>query len=179
MRLTINLATRTYINDRLVNLVLAVVGAVLTLAVVGTVWGIVGDTGTLRRLRGEIASLEGREHAGAKPVGRKELDAVLEQIRFANGLIERKSADWLQLLDRIETVVPDGISLTSVQPERAKQTLKLSGAARDFGRIRAMIDAMEASQDFTDVFLVSQSETRATDGRRTMTFVVTCKVVVQ
>ncbi len=179
MRLTINLATRTYINNRVVNLALAGVGIVLAVILAFLVSGLWADAGTVRKLSGDISAMEGKERAVTQPVDPKAYQTMLDTVRFANGVIERKTVNWLLLLDRFESVVPDGVALTSIKPDPRNQEIKVSGIALDFGRIRKLIETMESAPGFSDVFLTSQAETRGADNRKSMTFTFSCKVAVK
>jgi type IV pilus assembly protein PilN len=179
MRLTINLATRTYINTRIVTLSLAGVGAVLAIILLVAVSGLLTDAETVRKLTDDIAVLDGKQRAGEQPVNPGDYQALLDQVRFANGVIDRKTVNWLLLLDRFESVVPGGVALTSIQPDLKSRDVKVSGVALSFGKIRTLIEAMESSKDFSEVFLTSQAETRGADNQKLMTFTFACKVALK
>jgi type IV pilus assembly protein PilN len=179
MRLTINLATRTYINTRIVTLSLASVGTVLAVILLVAVSGLVTDAGTVRKLTDDIAVLDGKQRAGEQPVNPGDYQALLDQVRFANGVIERKTVNWLQIFDRFESVVPDGVALTSIQPNIKNREIKVSGVALSFGKIRTLIESMESSKEFSDVFLTSQAERRGADNQKLMTFTFSCKVALK
>ncbi len=176
MRLTINLATRFYINMRRVNFLIA--GAILLLLILlsAIVADIASDLGTMRRLNSGIAALEGKaaKSAGAAVPDRDYQD-LLARIRFANGIIEKKTFDWLTLFDRLENVVPDGIALSAIEPDPKDMGLKIGGLAKGFGNIRKFMENLEDSKFFTDVYLVSQSAMQVSQNEKGMSFQITCK----
>ena len=108
----------------------------------------------------------------------KQLKAQESRIRFANAAIERKSVNWLSLLDRLEEVVPTGVALTQIEPDRL-QGLKISGAAHSFANLRALLENMERSKNFSEVYLLSQSDAKVGLTQVGIQFSISCKVALQ
>jgi len=157
MRFTINLATRTYLDHRLINRVIVVSMLLLTAL---SAWKIVcfcWNMGELERLRSEIASLEGRLSGRQAGVSEKEYKRQLATIRFFNGIIEQKSNNWLALLDKLENATPEGIALVSLEPDKDKKTgaIKIEGLARNFDQVRSYLDRLEDSKAFSHILLLS------------------------
>jgi type IV pilus assembly protein PilN len=173
MRFNANLATKIYLNARLLKFYL--VAAVLLLVVIlfFNISNIAGRAGEAKRLTVEIAALEGKRESSGTGVTEKEYRALIEHIRFANEIIDKKTYNWLSLLDKIEMVVPDGIAITSIMPDTKGKTLKLPGTARSFSHLRVFIERLEDSKFFTDVYLTSQSISTES---KSIAFVLTCKV---
>jgi type IV pilus assembly protein PilN len=173
MKFDANLATKIYLNTRLLKFYL--IAAVLLLVVISfiNISNIAGRAGEAKRLTAEIAALEGKHKASGNGVTEKEYHALIEHIRFANEIIDKKTYNWLSLLNSIELVVPDGIAITSIEPDTKGKSLKLPGTARSFNHLRVFIERLEDSKFFTDVYLTSHSiSTESKD----ITFVLTCKV---
>jgi type IV pilus assembly protein PilN len=179
MHLTINLATRSYVDVRKLYLAIIVAGVLLLTVLFFTGAGLISDTAEVNRLTEEIAVLDGKQRTTEKAVSAKDYQALLDRIRFANSVIDKKSANWLQLLDRFETVVPDGITLTAIEPDSRDQTVKVSGVALNFKKIRTLVETMESSKDFSAVYLTGQTEIRVADRLKGMTFSLTCKVAAR
>jgi type IV pilus assembly protein PilN len=176
MRLTINLATRIYLNMRRLNIfmaaALALMGALLLFNLYLIATGLI-EKGRMKR---EIAEIEGKaKNEKSAEIPAKEYQALIDRIRFANGIIERKTFDWLSLLDKLEGVVPDGVAITSVQPSPKEGDLKLSGVARNFGALRKLVENLEESGVFTGVYLVSQSDVQGPQGEKGTGFNISCK----
>ncbi|HEX9023074.1 MAG TPA: PilN domain-containing protein [Geobacteraceae bacterium] len=174
MRLTINLATRVYVNTRQLNICIAAAIALLLLVMAAVCGNIAADLGAAKRLKDGIAVLEGKSRKGAA-VPEKDYQALLARIRFANGVIEQKTFDWLMLFDRLEGVVPDGIAISSIEPSAKDGGLRLSGVAKGFGNLRNFVENLEGSKFFTDVYLVSQSELQVSPAEKGLSFNITCK----
>ncbi len=173
MQLKINLATRTYVDSAKVNGALAVVGFLLVLGLFFNIKTIATNAGEMKRIRQEVTILEEKEKG---KVGEKEYQALLARIGVANAIIARKSYNWLQLLDRLETIVPDGIAMTSIQPDPKGGELKLTGVGRNFADMRRFMENLEATKFFTDVYLLSNSESKVGSSQKGMSFSISCKV---
>jgi type IV pilus assembly protein PilN len=117
--------------------------------------------------------LEGK---GRGRVGEKEYQNLLARIRFANAVIAQKSFNWLQLLDRLESVVPDGVAMTSIEPDLKGGGVKLAGVARSFAELRRFAENLEGSKFFTEVYLLGNAERKISESQKGMNFTITCKV---
>ncbi len=177
MRYTINLATRTYLDNRLINRI--AFGAIAVLFVL-TVWNVINissNMGEQSRLNSEIAAIENR--LGAKPGGisETELNRQKSRIRFYNDIIERKSSSWLKKLELFENNTPEGISLSSLSPDKKKEAWKLDGRARSFKLVQQYLEKLEASKDFSNVLLLSHQNITVGEKTRGVQFTISCKVV--
>jgi type IV pilus assembly protein PilN len=176
MRFTINLATKRYINHRAINA--SLLAAVCLLAILAGINGYVlydnmVETG---KIRTQLDSLSGRYGRGAEAKGftEQEYKALLENIALANGIIVRKSREWLLIPERLEEVVPDGVALDSVSFDAKEKGLKIAGSARNFGRLRTFVENMEKSAHFRDVLLVNHGDTKDKE-LKSVNFSITCK----
>lgn len=173
MRFDINLATRYYINTRQINL--AVAAAVILLGV-ALAWNIITFTTVSSEIGRLVADAAGKGSGELKNVSPQEYQALLGKISAANAIIARKSYNWLGLLDQLEGVVPDGVSISSLTPDTKGNALEISGVALNFKGLRTFVEQLEGSRFFTDVFLVSQSENKVSDTQKGINFSITCKV---
>jgi type IV pilus assembly protein PilN len=180
MRFTINLATRTYLDHRLINRV--IVASILLLTALSA-WKVVSfcwNLGELERLKGDIASLEGRLAGHQAGVSEKEYNRQLSTIRFFNGVIEQKTNNWLTLLEQLENATPEGIALVSLAPDMKTGTIKVEGLARNFDHIRSYLDHLEDSKTFSNILLLSHGDIAVGDKKsRGVKFVISCRLVNQ
>jgi type IV pilus assembly protein PilN len=174
MKLTINLATRRYVNLRRLNAWLfgcmLLLGGLLLFQVREAAY----NQAELSRIKEQSAASAKRSTAA--PVSQAQLKALSTKIRFANGLIEKKSVNWLKMLDYLEEVVPSGVALSQIEPNQREQLLKLAGVARTFADLRTLVENMEQSKNFSDVYLLSQSEAKVGLTQQGLQFTVSCKV---
>jgi len=179
MRFTLNLATKTYIDQRLVNRVV-VVSLVLLLALL--VWNVsrfARNMGELDRLAAENAAFEGRLNSRPTGVSEKEYNLLLASIRFYNGVIERKAFSWLALLEQLENSTPEGIALSSFAPEKNSGEFKIEGRAKSFANVKSYLEKMEDSHDFKDILLLSHSDVAFGEKSRGVQFTISCRVVMK
>jgi type IV pilus assembly protein PilN len=176
MKFTINLATRRYLNLRRIDLLLAVSLLALALLLVVRVREAAYNQAELGRLKTQIATLRPPQRGPAVSEGQLKVQGA--QIAFANAVIERKAMNWLGLLDRLEEVVPDGVAVTSLQPDaKERQQVAINGTARSFSNLRQLLEQMERSRNFSDVYLLSASETKVGKTQQGIAFAVRCKVL--
>lgn len=173
MRFDINLATRYYINERRINLGVAAAAILLGLLLASNIIAFTTASSEIGRL---AADLTGKTPGELKNVSPQEYQALLSKISAANAIIARKSYNWLGLLDQLEGVVPDGVSISSLTPDPKGGALDISGVALNFKGLRTFVEQMEESRFFTEVYLVSQSESKTSETQKGITFSITCKV---
>jgi type IV pilus assembly protein PilN len=176
MHLNINLATRTYVNSNRLNTVFAALFVVLLLLLLLEIRTVASTTGEIVRINGEIAEMERKNAGGARKVTEQEYQKLLTQIRYANAMILRKSFNWIALLDNLESVVPDGVAITQIEPDPKTKGLKVTGATLSFSRLRTMLENMENSSSFSDIYLLSQAQAKVGESQKGLTFSVNCQV---
>ena len=177
MRFTINLATRTYLDHRLLSRLAFCAIAVLLVLAMWNVSRVSSNMGEQSRLNAEIAAIQSR--LGAKPSGISATDISRQKvrIRFYNEIIERKSTNWLNLLELFENATPQGISLSSLSRDKKQGEWKLDGRARSFKAVRQYYEKLEASKNFSNVLLLSHQNMVAGEKVRGVQFTISCKVM--
>jgi type IV pilus assembly protein PilN len=175
MRLTINLATRRYINLPRLNALLVAGFVLVGGLLLFKVREIAYKQSDLARIASLSAAADRRPGEGPA-VGEAQLKELAAQTALANALIEKKSVNWLYLLDSLEEVVPEGVAITQLDPGKRDRPLKLSGIARSFANVRVLMENLEQSKKFSDVFLMSQAETKVGQTQHGVSFTITCKV---
>lgn len=175
MNLTINLATRRYINVRQLNTMLAVAFVVLAALLIFKVRSLANNQAEINRIKAESAAAS-RGTKGGPTVTPEQMKALDAKIAFANSLIDQKTLNWVVLLDKLELVVPAGVALTQVSPGIKDQTLKFTGVALSFDRLRNLLENMEQSPNFSEVYLLSQAEQKVGKTQQGLGFSISCKV---
>lgn len=175
--LDINLSTRVYIDKRRLSQVLGLCVCAALLFIGGNLWFLWVQYQELTRIESNMRASAEKMSKGSRTIAEKDFQQLQENIRFANGMLQRRGQFWLQMLDRLEQVVPDGVMLTSVDPDRqSASAIKISGMALDFRKVRLLYETMGSSALFTDVFLVSQTRAKVTENQEGVTFTLTAKV---
>ncbi len=176
MRFSINLATRTYLDQRLLNRCSAIILALLIVLLGWNITRVSSNLGEQRRLAPEISTLEGGLNARPGGVSEKDFSRQKTRISFFNEIIDRKGTAWLTLLDLVENATPDGISLATLTPGKKNGELKLDGRARSFATVRQYVEKLEGSKSFSDVLLLSHQELQVGEKGRGVQFSISCKV---
>ncbi len=124
MRLTINLATRPYVElDRIFRQLRLAIG-VLALTALGLVFWLHAQSAQAREQQRQIEAIQAKTAALDAERTRNEQRlrqpvnaAVLQQVDFLNGLYQRKSFSWTAVLMDLEEVLPAGVQVTSIDPQ--------------------------------------------------------------
>lgn len=173
MLLRINLATKTYLDRRKFNTIAGAVGGLLILLLFINISMVAGNAGELSRMGKEIGVLAGKD-TGSVP--QKDYQAVISRIQFANEIIARKTFNWISLLDALESVVPEGVAISAIDPKPKTEDLSIAGAARSFSGLRQLMENLENSNQFRDIYLTNQSEIKVGETQTGINFSITCKV---
>lgn len=176
MRFTINLATRTYLDNRLINRIAFGVIALLAALTVWNVIDISSNMGEQSRLKSEIAAIESKYSAKPGGITEAEFSRQKGRIRFYNGIIDRKNANWLRKLELFENSTPEGIALSSLAPGKMDEW-RLDGRARSFKNLQQYVEKLEASKDFSKVLLLSHQTIAVGEKTRGVQFTISCKVI--
>jgi len=176
MRFSINLATRTYIDTRLLNQIIGGLIAVLVLLLGWNVTRVATNLGEQQRLAAEVAVLEGRLKGKPGDVSEKEFKRQQVRIGLYNGIIDRKSVRWLSMLDLVESATPEGIALSVLAPGKKPGELKLEGRAKSFAAVRRYLETLEGTKSFSNVLLLSHQEFLLGEKGRGVQFAISCKV---
>ncbi|MGB9081397.1 MAG: PilN domain-containing protein [Desulfuromonadaceae bacterium] len=177
MRFTINLATRTYLDHRLLNRLGFCLIALLLVMAGWNVSRVSSNMGEQSRLKVEIAAIQSRLGTKAAGISGTEINRQKTRIRFYNEIIERKSTNWLNLLELFETVTPEGIALSSLTQGKNNEEWKLDGRAGSFKAVQRYLEKLESSKNISNIMLLSHQNITAGEHLRGVQFTISCKVV--
>jgi len=175
MNLQLNLATRYYVDFRKVNLSIAFIFSIVFFWFIADTYLLVTNYEEFQRLSGYKTSMI--TTGPGEKISDADYNRTLTSIKFTNTILEKRSYDWLTLLDNMESVVPNGVSLTGLVPDEKSSSIKLTGAARSIAAVRTLIEGMQSSQKFSEVFLTDHAILKGNDSVKGITFSVTCKAL--
>lgn len=175
MNLNINLATRVYVNFKMVNNVLMLFFLLCCCWMAFNVYIFASNLEQMNKYTDFMA----KKSMGAegKVISDVEYNRFLAKVNYANNILYKRSYDWLSLLENLEQLVPSGVSLRSLDPSNKGEALKLTGTATGFSSIRKFMENLEASKTFTEIYLTEQSIVRIDNKRKAVNFTVTCKAL--
>jgi type IV pilus assembly protein PilN len=166
MRITVNLATRPFIELRPLYARLRLSAAALTLAAVAFGAALHFLNAKAREAEAQMNALKTKTQGYQQLRQRNEARmrqpqnmAVLERSRFLNALFAKKSFSWTAVMMDLERVLPAGVQVTSIEPAATKSgevniRLRVSGE-RD--RAVELVRNLEKSQRFISPRLANES----------------------
>lgn len=123
MRISINLATRPFVELRPLFARLRLGMAGLAVLAVGLGIGLhvmnknaAVESATMRDLKVQTAVVENERAANEARMRQPQNAAVLERAKFLNSLFASKSFSWTSVMMDLETVLPAGVQVTSIDP---------------------------------------------------------------
>jgi type IV pilus assembly protein PilN len=166
MRITLNLATRPYADLKPALKRLRIAMAVLVVMGLGLLLGLRAfhqkaeeARSTEQRVQSQIDAIN-RERQGYQELMRQPAnDMLLKQVGTLNQLFDEKTFSWTLAMEDLETVLPGGVQVTTLEPTRAKDgkiTLRLRVVGpRD--RAVDLVENLEHSKYFLLPRIVGES----------------------
>ena len=158
--LRINLSTRPFYNERVVHLVLVLLGLVATTIMGVGAYHLVALSRSSTEL---IATSEANENQAAdiaaqvntmrQGINDSDLKALAGAASEASGLIARRRFSWTQFFNRLEGTLPPSVMLTSVRPEIEPDVVNVSleVLGSKVEHINTFIEQLEATGAFADI----------------------------
>ena len=174
MRITINLATRPFVELKPLYNRLRLVMAVLALVAIGLGAALYVLNRKDRSAEQQMDALEQQTQAlqqertqNETRMRRPENQAVLERAQFLNTVFAQKAFNWTSVMMDLEQVLPAGVQVTSIEPSMAADgvvsiQMRVNGP-RDLG-VNLMRN-LEHSKRFLQPRLVAESAQAQENGR--------------
>jgi type IV pilus assembly protein PilN len=176
MRISINLATRPFVELRPLFARLRIGMAALAILAIGLTVGLrmmskrvdVAEA-KMRELTVQTSVLDNERHANEARMRQPDNQAVLERSQFLNSVFQRKSFSWTAVMMDLENVLPAGVQVTSIEPVITPDgdvniRLRVSG---DRDREVDLVRNLERSQRFVAPRIVNESAQSQEQGRQT------------
>jgi Tfp pilus assembly protein PilN len=167
MKFTLNMASRRYINRRLLNRFYLGVILFLSLLLLMLIANGLRLAGYAGQFRHHLAQLKGQEQVAAaeqeKPPSAAELAQLRSKLEFARKIMKQDQFRWTDLLDRLEDVSIEGIRVRTIEPNYQDGSLILTALARDDQVFRDFLDNLLTSGQFSDVYLLEQNQVQIKD----------------
>jgi len=166
MRVSVNLASRPFIELRplfarlrIAMAALALLAVVLTVGLRVLSKRVDAAEAQMDQLRNQTSVLDNERHANETRMRQPQNQAVLERSRLLNDVFQRKSFSWTAVMMDLENVLPSGVQVTSIQPVitpdgEVNIRLRVTG---DRDREVDLIRNLERSQRFISPRLINES----------------------
>ena len=157
MRISVNLATRPFVELRPLFARLRLAMGVLALLAIGLGFGLHSLNARARAAQAQMDDLKAKTRAFEKErlanearMRQPQNRGVLERSQFLNALFAQKSFSWTAVMMDLEKVLPTGVQVTSLEPQIGKDggvsvRLRVSG---DRERAVLLLRNLETSQRF-------------------------------
>ncbi len=188
MRLKINLATKPYLDVRRMLLQwggLVVLLAIATFLLVGMAissWHESRDVNArIAALRTEIAQLDQQRKLALDVLGSPQNAAVVNNGKFLNGLIARKSFSWTRVFMQLEEIMPPRLHVVSIAPEllplsgTVQVKLTVAGTSRDAAV--ELVKRLEQSPSFRNARIAEETVVSEKNSPDTVRFHLTASYV--
>ena len=157
MKITVNLATRPFIELRPIFLRLRIFMGVLAVVAVGALVAshilqqkLDVAQAQINAVHAQVVAAQDEKRRNEQRMRQPENSAVLARAHFLNALFLRKSFSWTAIMMDLETVLPAGVQVTSIEPEPTSDgdvmiQLRVSG---DRDRAVQLVRNLERSKRF-------------------------------
>ena len=173
MRVTLNLATRPFRDlgpgMRRLRIAMGVLAGLLLLLLLGLhALHRKAEEARAREhsLDGAIARIAGERAGYQTMMQRPENARFMEQVTDLNQLFDEKAFSWTLAMENLETVLPGGVEVTQIEPERAKDghiTLHLR-VVGPHDLVDNLVSNLEHSRRFLSPRIVGESAASSTSG---------------
>ena len=176
MEFLLNLASRVYLDRHSVRRWLLLIGALLgVLLTVNLLYGYrylqqfrLVDA-QLTEIDSKLAAQRGRAPSTYTP---ERFARVMGQIATANQIIDADQFRWTALLGRFEALLPEQVAIRSLEPNYQDRSLQVSAVASDMTAMTELLDALLASADMNQVYLLNQAQAEQANGEMIVQFSV-------
>jgi type IV pilus assembly protein PilN len=173
MKITLNLASRPYVDVGSIVKQLRILMAIFVLLVV-PLWLLLrgerkkaeASTARVQAVESNVQRLEQQQQSYQALMRQPQNAAVLTESDFLNSLFRRKAFSWTATMTDLETVLPSGVQVLSIEPEVSPDgevaiRLRVSGA-RD--RAVELVRNLEKSRHFAYPRLAGEAIATSTAG---------------
>lgn len=188
MRLNINLATKPYQDVRRILLQWGPLVLLLAVCTGALAWTAISAwresrevNARITTLQAEIATLDGQRKAAIDILQLPQNSSVVDNSKFLNGLIARKSFSWTRVFMQLEEIMPPRLHMVSIVPELQPKTntvevhLTVAGTSREAAV--ELVKRLEQSPSFRTARISDEVEAHDRDSLDTVKFQVTALYV--
>lgn len=163
MRLTLNLASRRYVNERALKLACLTLTFILVLLLIFQGQVFLQTREHNLAYQANIEKLQ-EQLRGKIPKRFTKEQIALQQQEFAQAkaILQEDSFRWTALFDRMERLLPQNVSISSFNPNYKAGSLVISGVAQNLIDLQDLLDNLHADS-FSQVFLKSQNQIEVFD----------------
>lgn len=171
MKLNLNFASRRYINRKHISRVYWFIASAFLCLLFWSISQLLLTQTHIQQSQNQLATLQQDEQEllGTQSVS---LDSQrIEEIRkeFARDqkLLTQDSFRWTALFDRMELLLPAGVSIRGFHPDYDARTLSIEGVAKNLSTLQTLLDRLLESDSITNAYLNRQTYVTVRDTKGT------------
>lgn len=158
MKLSLNLASRRYVNERAFKRGFQLLLLLLLLLLAFQLWIFVQSRKQIGSYQINIGELELQlRGAVTKLLTAEQISKYEQDFRQASALIKKDAFRWTALFDRLEILLPNDVSIRSFNPNYKSGSLVFNGVAKDLAALQKLLDNLHGDS-FRQVFLQNQDQ---------------------
>jgi len=163
MKLTLNLASRRYINERALTWGCLVLTLLLVLLLFFQLRGWMQSRELNLAHQAEINKLEEQLQGKIpKRLTSEEISLQKQEFNVAQQLLQQDAFRWTELFDRMEKLLPENVSIRSFSPDYNKGSLTITGVAKNLIDLQDLLDNLH-NDSFKFVYLRNQRQVEVLD----------------
>lgn len=161
MEIQLNLASRPYLNRRIVWRWLFVsCSALLLIFIINMLYGLQNHR-QINQLEIRLADLD-RQMADLQGLpddySPQKHARVMQDLAVVKQIVTADQFQWTHTLSRFEMLLPDDVSIISLQPDYRERTLQIKAVAKSVSAMTEFLDRLLSSEDLDQAFLLNQAE---------------------
>jgi len=171
-----NVASRPFRNERLPAVLFGIAALLLLAFTARHAVALARLPARSSELHKEVSGLEAEASRLREEAGRLQMPApdkpTLAHWTLLKDLVDRRDFSWTRLLAGLESVLPEGVRIVAIDPalRKGEMRIELTAVSRSFEDSLALVRALEASEDFDDVYPVSDEGGEGGQARYTMRY---------
>lgn len=169
MELNLNFASRRYVNHRAVSKAYWLISiGFLSLLIWAVMQCLVTHT-QIRQSQGQLTTLQQDEQellgTQSVPLDSQRVEELRSEFERKQNLLDQDSFRWTALFDRMELLLPSGVSIRRFQPDYGKQSLAIEGVAKDLSKLQSFLDRLLEADSIENAYLNRQAYTKVRDAK--------------
>ena len=179
MKLTLNLASRRYVNERALTWGCLALSLLLILLLAFQVRSYLQSREQNLAYRTNIAKLQEQLRGKVpKRFTAGQIASQQEDFARAKAMLQKDAFRWTALFDRMEKLLPSNVSIQNFSPNYKANSLVISGVARNLIDLQDLLDNLHADS-FRQVFLKNQSQVKVRDYQDNERAVLSFSIVLE
>ncbi len=162
MKLSLNLASRSYVNEQALKWVGGVLIFLLLILLFFQLRTYFQDRQLNIGYRANIKKLELELHGKVPEFTAEQIATQQLEYSRAEALLQKDAFRWTALFDRFEGLLPKNVSIQSFNPNYKSGSLVFTGVAKKLNDLQELLDNLHADR-FEQVLLQNQSQVEVID----------------